>query len=289
MIFSGDVAIAEGDKFQFIGISSELYAKPWCFNFEGAFLTSVALPPAWGVYNALSGLESLKDFNLAPPFIANNHIQDIPDGIAVTVSKFTLHGELTQKGPAEIQKYNGRVKFLYLTRYYSHKNIEVLVDMFFAHPEDLSDIILFITIEKEDNVAAGKLLDSIASKGLSDKIINLGAVPQENLVDIFMNVDGLLMPTLLESFSGSYLEAMHFKIPILTSELDFAKEVCQDAALYFDPWDCNSIKDTIVHFRDNPEIALRLAKNGGQRISNMNQTWRDVAGNILQEFDDLQH
>jgi hypothetical protein len=38
----------------------------------------------------------------------------------------------------------------------------------------------------------------------------------------------LLLPTLLESFSGTYIEAMHFERPIFTSNLDFAKEVCEN-------------------------------------------------------------
>ena len=32
------------------------------------------------------------------------------------------------------------------------------------------------------------------------------------------------MPTLLESFSGTYVESMYFEKPILTSDLDFAKK-----------------------------------------------------------------
>jgi len=52
---------------------------------------------------------------------------------------------------------------------------------------------------------------------------------------LYAQSDALLMPTLLESFSGTYVEAMFHKIVILTSKLDFAEDVCGESAFYFDP------------------------------------------------------
>ena len=34
---------------------------------------------------------------------------------------------------------------------------------------------------------------------------------------------------------------MQFGLPILTSDRDFARHICQDAALYFDPLDADSV------------------------------------------------
>ena len=53
------------------------------------------------------------------------------------------------------------------------------------------------------------------------------------------------MPTLVESFGLIYLEALMFRLPILTSDRDFAHWMCRDLALYFDPMDPVSIVNTI--------------------------------------------
>lgn len=96
--------------------------------------------------------------------------------------------------------------------------------------------------------------------------------------------DALLMPSLLESFSGTYLEAMHFGLPILTSDLDFAREVCHDAALYFDPWDTASIRDAILRVKNESELAHNLCEKGNSRLVGMQKSWDEIVRNILQEL-----
>ena len=91
---------------------------------------------------------------------------------------------------------------------------------------------------------------------------------QEKLSDCFYNCVGLLFPTLLESFSGTHIEAMHFGLPILTSDLDFAHYVCGKAALYFDPWAPQDIAEKILLLKNNPDIRDQLVKAGTARITN---------------------
>ena len=97
-------------------------------------------------------------------------------------------------------------------------------------------------------------------------VINAGPVPQSHLASYFAASQALLLPTLLESFSGSYVEAMHFGVPILTSDMDFAREVCGEAALYFDPHVPKSICQAICTLRDNVEKREELAAKGAQRV-----------------------
>ncbi len=82
------------------------------------------------------------------------------------------------------------------------------------------------------------------------------------MAEYYLACNALLLPTLLESFSGTYLEAMHFGRPILTSNLDFARDVCDDAALYFDPWDPVAIKDAILKLKDDASLQTELVCRG---------------------------
>jgi glycosyltransferase involved in cell wall biosynthesis len=45
---------------------------------------------------------------------------------------------------------------------------------------------------------------------------------------------------------------MHLGTPILTSDLDFAREVCGEAAVYFSPWDPDAMATAIERLRDEP-------------------------------------
>jgi glycosyltransferase involved in cell wall biosynthesis len=96
-----------------------------------------------------------------------------------------------------------------------------------------------------------------------------------------------LLPTLLESFSGSYLEAMHFGTPILTSDRDFAREVCGEAALYFDPDSPSSIRDAILKLKNDPALGEQMVQVGGQRVARQSPTWDQIAENLLVRLGEL--
>lgn len=196
------------------------------------------------------------------------------------VSGFTLDGEARQAMPAALAPYADRMRLFCLTTYYAHKNLEVLVDLFRRFGEDLRDVVVFLTIAPEQGRKAARLLGRIERYGLGDHVVNLGPVPQADLAAYYKNCHALLLPTLLESFTATYLEAMHFGVPILTSDLDFAHVVCEDAALYFDPWDAGSIKSAILKLKGNAALAADVVRRGGARLGEMFRPWDDVARQV---------
>ena len=186
--------------------------------------------------------------------------------------------------PASLARAAGKRRLLYLTAYYSHKNLEVLVDLFRDRASELRDYAAVITVSPDQGAGATKLLKAIREHGLDDSIVNVGPLPQTEIASYFANCHALLMPTLLESFSGAYLEAMHFGLPILTSGLDFAREVCGDAASYFDPWDLNSIVGAI---RGLEQRSVLVAK-GKARLKEMFCSWDDVGQDVLRALEEMQ-
>ena len=80
----------------------------------------------------------------------------------------------------------------------------------------------------------------------SHRVINVGPVSINQCPALYHYCDALFLPTLLECFSASYVEAMYFKKMIFTSDLPFAHTVCDDSAIYFDPYDANDICDKII-------------------------------------------
>ena len=74
------------------------------------------------------------------------------------------------------------------------------------------------------------------------------------------------------SRSGVYLDSMSFDLPILTSDRDFAHERCQDAAIYFDPLDANSVAKAMARVMEAKELRRRLVENG-RRVLAQTPTW----------------
>jgi glycosyltransferase involved in cell wall biosynthesis len=97
----------------------------------------------------------------------------------------------------------------------------------------------------------------------------------------------MLFPTLLESFSGTYIEAMHFGLPIITSDLDFAHTVCGDAAIYCDPLSIKSIRDAILRLKKSPVLCDELVEKGYKRLKKIGQSWDDIVTTALHEIEAL--
>lgn len=174
----------------------------------------------------------------------------------------------------DFQLPNGK-KLLLLSVYYPHKNFEILLPLAKKIKDQGLDYKIIITIEESQHRKVKGFLNTITTKGLQDIIINIGPVKMQNIPSLYQQCDALLLPTLLESFSGTYVEAMFHRIPIFTSNLDFAIDVCQDAAFYFDPSDHNSILHCLNEaFSTNGLIESKVIT--GQNLLKSLLSWQAV-------------
>ncbi len=166
-------------------------------------------------------------------------------------------------------------KLLYLTYYYPHKNLEIFIPLAQEIKRLELDYKLITTIDTSQHTGAAKFLEDIKKFDLENIIINIGPVDMKNVPSLYRQCDGLLMPTLLESFSGTYVEAMYHQIPIFTSDIDFASGVCEEAAFYFDPFDEKSILESINYAFENDKIRKEKI-NAGQKVLNNLLTWEQA-------------
>ncbi len=177
------------------------------------------------------------------------------------------------------------VKLLYLTYYYPHKNIEIFLPLAQEIKKRRLDYKLITTIEAEQHRKAKQFLNTVYKQNLDSIIINVGAVQMQHVPSLYKQCNALLMPTLLESFSATYIEAMFHKIPIFTSNIDFAKALCLEAAFYFDPFSVQSILDSIESAFSNEALRNTKIANGTEVLNNM-PNWHEVSKKYNALIDD---
>jgi glycosyltransferase involved in cell wall biosynthesis len=88
----------------------------------------------------------------------------------------------------------------------------------------------------------------------------------------------------LETYSRCYEEAWHFNLPILTSDRDFACERCENAALYFDPLDADSVAMSMARIMEDGDLRGCLVENG-RRILAEAPTWDDGAARFVEVLE----
>ena len=103
---------------------------------------------------------------------------------------------------------------------------------------------------------------------------------------LYSQTDALLLPTFLESFSGTYVEALHHGNTIFTSNYEFAVDVCQDSAFYFDPLDAESIFKIITYALKRPDLRLNKIASGQEMLRHM-MTWHQAFDAYMKIIDDV--
>ena len=96
------------------------------------------------------------------------------------------------------------------------------------------------------------------------------------------------MPSLLESFSIVYLEAMHHGLPIFTSDLWFARGVCGNAATYFDPFDEEDIVNKVTEIMSQKTKREKSVKAGFEKLGSF-PSWQEnfnTYQNLILELSD---
>lgn len=141
---------------------------------------------------------------------------------------------------------------------YPHKNLIILREIAKIYKERAMEVKFFITISAREY--------NSLFKGFEDYIHNLGPVKVKDCPQIYKQCDALFLPTLLESFTASYVEAMIMKLPILTSDLDFARYLCGPAALYFNPFDGNDIVEKIELIKNDKILCNKLINLGSLKL-----------------------
>ena len=65
--------------------------------------------------------------------------------------------------------------------------------------------------------------------------MNHGRVTQAELAEMYRHCEYCYLPTLLEVFSASTVEAMYFDLKIVATDFGFNREVLGDSCLYYEP------------------------------------------------------
>lgn len=135
----------------------------------------------------------------------------------------------------------GKRRLLCLSNYAPHKNLEVLLPLARLLRKEKQAYTIVTTIDPAQSKRARQFLDTVAKEGLEDFFVNLGHVAARDVPFLFEQCDALLLPTLLETYGLPLVEAMVNRRTILTSDFDFTRDVCGDAAYYFNPMDPHDI------------------------------------------------
>lgn len=101
---------------------------------------------------------------------------------------------------------------------------------------------------------------------LRQHFVFVGTVDVSECPNLYEQADIMFMPTLLECFTATYPEAMRMDVPIVTTDLEFARGLCGDAACYYSAIDPQAAAEAILKVATNKEYATQIVTHGKERL-----------------------
>jgi glycosyltransferase involved in cell wall biosynthesis len=183
------------------------------------------------------------------------------DSISVISNTCSAHYFNYKTYPDKLpERKEGEIRLITVSAFYIHKNLvsipKVLDEL---HKRNINNVNFVLTVK-----------DDVYNKIIPDKwqhrVYNVGPVPVAECPSLYQECDIVYLPTLLEIFSASYPEAMVMGKPVLTSDLSFARSICGDAALYFDPFNPQDIAETIEKIIFDKNLYQMYVDKGKERL-----------------------
>jgi glycosyltransferase involved in cell wall biosynthesis len=135
--------------------------------------------------------------------------------------------------------------FVYVADAMPHKNHRTLCEAWRLLAQDGIRPRLALTLAPTD-VPLLKLMAQLRHSAEVD-IVNVGRLPHAQILNIYSKSRALIFPSVMESFGLPLLEARQCNLPIIASELDFVREIC-DPVQTFDPHSAVSIARAVRRF-----------------------------------------
>jgi glycosyltransferase involved in cell wall biosynthesis len=162
------------------------------------------------------------------------------------------------------------VRLLCFTAPYKHKNLKVIPAVAAELSRQLAGRkFVFVFTLPRDHAAWRSLVRDAEKLGVGNRLENVGPIPVAEGPKLYESCHVCFLPTVLESFSATYPEAMAMGMPIVTSDLDFARDICRDAALSFPPRDARAGASQLVGLLNNRGKWDELVAAGKARIAEL--------------------
>lgn len=151
-----------------------------------------------------------------------------------------------------------------------HKNFDILPDVLIELKRLGIENVRFHTTIPFDHPLNNKLKKHLNELGMMKNWKNYGRISQKELGAMYQRCQLCYLPTLLEVFSASTVEAMYFNLPIVATNFSFNTEVLADSSLYYEPKNAKAaaqqlaklIADKALQEDMKEKMKIQLAKYG---------------------------
>lgn len=171
-------------------------------------------------------------------------------------------------------------KLLILSGYHKNKNIEILpkVAEFFKN-QSINGIKFVISIDKNDS-SVNHIINDIVYRKVEDYFSWIGSVNTLDVPLVYQKVNGVILISLLESFSNNIIEAWAYRKVLLITDMEWARSICKNAAVYVDRNSDKDIAEKITKLKNSQQFYDEIINSGSEELLSYPSPGRKVIEQI---------
>jgi glycosyltransferase involved in cell wall biosynthesis len=157
-----------------------------------------------------------------------------------------------------------------------HKNYELLLRGYAQLPMEIRHRFELIIAGRQPSDRYFEHLQELASElDIRENVRFLGEVSDETLLTLYARAEVFVLPSKLETFGLTLIEAMASGTPVIATDSTCIPEITDEAALLVDPSDPFELARTIEKLLSDKEYRNGLIEAGTERISKF--SWNETA------------
>jgi glycosyltransferase involved in cell wall biosynthesis len=185
-------------------------------------------------------------------------------------------------------RHDGILRILYVSVYYPHKDPRTLAVAARLLNESGLRTHAWITMEPGDfriwSTGADELR-VVRDEELAGHV-SMGRLPHAQVGPSLASHDVLVFPSLAETFGFPLVEAMAAGVPLIAADTEIHREICGDAALYFELGNPRQLMDCLLRFDSDPDLRKKCVSLGEERVRSL-FTWERHVRDLIRVFDSL--
>ena len=118
--------------------------------------------------------------------------------------------------------------------------------------------------------------------GYHNRVINHGRVTQKELGEMYRRCQFCFLPTLLEVFSASTVEAMYYNLPIVATDFPFNTDVLADSCLYYEPKNAKDAAEKFAKLFSDKDLQANMHERMKRQLAKYGDY--DAHFNAIKEY-----
>lgn len=175
---------------------------------------------------------------------------------------------LLQRLPNTLRVSGGQFAVLIPSAYYLHKNLEIVPHVAAAIRRQAPGLHVVFRFTLPEHDANWLRIKSEAERlGVGASVETLGVVKITALAQAYHDVSAVYLPTLREVSTAVYPESFLFRRPLVTTDIDFARELCEEGAIFVQPRDPEDAAARFVELATSPAMTARMVEAGAHQLA----------------------